>query len=86
MLKDFVQNIGTDTAAEDIVVAKLQAADNSMESIVKATEEVIKPEDEKTLIVLEEEEEVAQNSVVFTGLSRTIPRDLRNSCDHNPTR
>ena len=33
-----------------------------MEPIVKATEEVIKTEDEKTLIILEEKEEVAQNS------------------------
>ena len=86
MRKDFVQNIWTDTAVEDIVVAKLQAADNSMESIVQAAEEIIKTEDEKTLIVLEEKKEVAQNSVVFTGLSRTTPRALRNSCDHNPTR
>ena len=62
VLEDFVQNIGTDAAVEDIVVVKLQAADNNMESIVKAAEEVIKTEDEKTLIVLEEKEEVAQNS------------------------
>ena len=49
-----VQNIGTDAAVEDIVVAKSQVADNNMESVVKAAEEVIKTEDEKTLIVLEE--------------------------------
>ena len=43
VLEDFVQNIGTDAAVEDIVVVKLQAADNNMESIiVKAAEEVTK--------------------------------------------
>jgi len=57
VLEDFVQNIGTDTAAEEIVIAKLQSAANNMESIVKAAEEVIKTKDEKTIIVLEEKEE-----------------------------
>ena len=56
MLEVIVQNIGTDAAVEDIVVAKLQAADNNMESIMKAAEEVIETEDEKILIVLEEKE------------------------------
>ena len=42
VLEDFVQNIGTDTAAEEIVIAKLQSAANNMESIVKAAEEVTK--------------------------------------------
>lgn len=59
MLEVPVQNIGTDAAVEDIVVAELQAADNNMESVVKAAEEVIKIEDEKTLIVPEDKEEVA---------------------------
>jgi len=40
-----VKNIGTDAAVEDIVVAELQVADNNMESIVKAAEEVIETED-----------------------------------------
>ena len=46
VLEDFVQNIGTDTAVEAIVVAKLQSADNNMESIVKAAEDVNKTKDD----------------------------------------
>ena len=50
MLEVPVQNIGTDATVEDIVITKLQVADNNMESIVKAAEEVIKTEEEKTLL------------------------------------
>ena len=70
VLEDLVQNIGTDAAVEDVVVAKLQAADTDMESMVKAAEEVVKTEDEITLVVLEEKEKIAQSSIEQVDLSK----------------